>query len=173
VATTRKPDAETGHRGHDLAFTIGRGNEVQTAAIHALAPFVVGRPLGATMANLHLGLLVSSSSRPVGLMTPGDRRISTFGGRLRGIAWSCRPVAQGVKAMTRSLRRVDWAALGANLGSTVLFTLLLLSPFLWGAHYTHWLLGLAIGIILGLFFYLRRERYQEPGLNADETRFPR
>jgi hypothetical protein len=30
--------------------------------------------------------------------------------------------------MTRSLRRVDWAALGANLGSTVLFTLLLLSP---------------------------------------------
>jgi hypothetical protein len=55
----------------------------------------------------------------------------------------------------------------------VLFTLLLLSPFLWGAHYTHWLLGLAIGIILGLFFYLRRERYQEPGPDADETRFPR
>jgi hypothetical protein len=75
--------------------------------------------------------------------------------------------------MTRSLRRVDWAALGANLGSTVLFTLLLLSPFLLGAHYTHWLLGLAIGIILGLFFYLRRERYQEPGPDADETRFPR
>jgi hypothetical protein len=48
---------------------------VQTAAIRALAPFVVGRPLGAT--NLHLGLLVSSSSRPVGLMTPetaGSRR---------------------------------------------------------------------------------------------------
>jgi hypothetical protein len=54
--------------------------------------------------------------------------------------------------MTRSLRRIDWAALGANLGSTLLFTLLLLSPFLWGAHYTRWLLGLAIGLLLGLYF---------------------
>ncbi|WP_248958055.1 L-fuconate dehydratase [Sphaerisporangium perillae] len=29
--------------GHGFAFTIGRGNDVQTAAIKALAPFVVGR----------------------------------------------------------------------------------------------------------------------------------
>jgi hypothetical protein len=55
----------------------------------------------------------------------------------------------------------------------VLFTLLLLGPFLVGAHYSHWLLGLAIGIILGLYFYVRRERYSEPGTDADETRFPR
>jgi hypothetical protein len=75
--------------------------------------------------------------------------------------------------MTRSLRRIDWAALGANVGSAVLFTLLLLSPFLWGAPYTRWLLGLAIGLLLGLYFYVRRERYSEPGLDADETRFPR
>jgi hypothetical protein len=75
--------------------------------------------------------------------------------------------------MTRSLRRIDLAALGANLGSTVLFTLLLLSPFLWGAPYTRWLLGLAIGLILGLYFYLRRDHYREPGPDADETRFPR
>jgi hypothetical protein len=74
--------------------------------------------------------------------------------------------------MTRSLRRLDWAALGANVGSAVLFTLLLSSPFLWGAHYTHWLLGLAIGILLGLYFYVRRDRYREPGPDADETRFP-
>jgi hypothetical protein len=37
---------------------------VQTAAIHALAPFVVGRPLGATMANLDLA---SSFLRRTGL----------------------------------------------------------------------------------------------------------
>jgi hypothetical protein len=37
------------------------------------------------------------------------------------------------QAMTRSLRRIDWAALGANVGSAVLFTLLLLGPFLVGA----------------------------------------
>jgi hypothetical protein len=65
--------------------------------------------------------------------------------------------------MTRSLRRIDWPALGANVGSAVLFTLLLLGPFLVGAHYRLWLLGLAIGIILGLYFYIRRERYSEPG----------
>lgn len=75
--------------------------------------------------------------------------------------------------MTRSLRRIDWAALGANVGSAVLVSLLLLGPFLVGADYRLWLLGLAIGIILGLYFYLRRERYSEPGPDADETRFPR
>ncbi|RCG32332.1 L-fuconate dehydratase [Sphaerisporangium album] len=31
--------------GHGFAFTIGRGNEVQTTAIRALAPYVVGRGL--------------------------------------------------------------------------------------------------------------------------------
>jgi membrane protease YdiL (CAAX protease family) len=75
--------------------------------------------------------------------------------------------------MTRSLGRIDWAALGASVGSAVLFTLLALGPFLVGAHYGLWLVGLAIGVILGLFFYLRRERYREPGPDADETRFPR
>jgi L-fuconate dehydratase len=32
-----------GHEGYGLAFTVGRGNEVQVAAIQALAPFVIGR----------------------------------------------------------------------------------------------------------------------------------
>jgi hypothetical protein len=76
-------------------------------------------------------------------------------------------------AITGDLRRIDWAALGANLGSAVLFTLLLLGPFLVGAHYGLWLLGLAIGSILGLYLYLRRDRYSEPGPDADETRFSR
>jgi threonine/homoserine/homoserine lactone efflux protein len=76
-------------------------------------------------------------------------------------------------AMTRGLRRIEWAALGANVGSAVLFTLLLLGPFLVGSHYRMWLLGLSIGVILGLYLYLRRERYSEPGPDADETRFPR
>ncbi len=74
--------------------------------------------------------------------------------------------------MTRSLRRIDWTALGVNLGSTVLFTLLLLSPFLWGAHYGQWLLAVAFGLLLGGYFYLRRDRYSEPGPDADGTRFP-
>jgi L-fuconate dehydratase len=34
---------DEGPDGHGFAFTIGRGNEVQAAAIHALAPHIVGR----------------------------------------------------------------------------------------------------------------------------------
>jgi O-antigen/teichoic acid export membrane protein len=73
--------------------------------------------------------------------------------------------------MTRSIQPIDWPALGANLGSTLLFTLLLLSPFLWGAAIWHWLIAVAISLVLGLYFYVRRERYEEPGPDADETRF--
>jgi L-fuconate dehydratase len=38
-----RTDAVDGHEGHGFAFTIGRGNEVQTAAIFALEPYIVGR----------------------------------------------------------------------------------------------------------------------------------
>ncbi|MFB9894292.1 L-fuconate dehydratase [Planobispora takensis] len=34
---------DDGFEGHGFAFTIGRGNEVQTAAIKALEPYVIGR----------------------------------------------------------------------------------------------------------------------------------
>jgi L-fuconate dehydratase len=38
-----RTDAEDGPEGHGFTFTIGRGNEVQVAAIHALRTHVVGR----------------------------------------------------------------------------------------------------------------------------------
>jgi L-fuconate dehydratase len=40
---TLRTDSRDGHEGNGFAFTIGRGNEVQTAAVRALAPLVVGR----------------------------------------------------------------------------------------------------------------------------------
>ena len=36
---------DAGHEGRSLDFTIGAGTEIQTAAIEALRPFVVGRDL--------------------------------------------------------------------------------------------------------------------------------
>jgi len=45
-------DAGDGLEGHGFAFTIGRGNEVQTTAIESVAARLVGRPLGALLAGL-------------------------------------------------------------------------------------------------------------------------
>jgi L-fuconate dehydratase len=38
-------DSPAGLEGHGLTFTIGRGNEICVAAVHALAPLVLGRTL--------------------------------------------------------------------------------------------------------------------------------
>jgi L-fuconate dehydratase len=43
---------EEGLAGHGFAFTIGRGNDVQVAAIDALAPLVVGLDLGAVLPDM-------------------------------------------------------------------------------------------------------------------------
>src|SRR5438876_8961918 len=40
------------HEGHRFAFTIGRGNDVQVAAIKALEPYVVVRRLEDTLSDL-------------------------------------------------------------------------------------------------------------------------
>ncbi|MDO0909937.1 L-fuconate dehydratase [Streptomyces sp. DT2A-34] len=40
-----RTDAADGHEGHGFTFTIGRGNDVQVAAIEALRGHVVGRPV--------------------------------------------------------------------------------------------------------------------------------
>jgi L-fuconate dehydratase len=47
-----RTDAGDGHEGHGFAFTIGRGNDVQAAAIAALRPYLVGQPLAQTLADL-------------------------------------------------------------------------------------------------------------------------
>jgi L-fuconate dehydratase len=41
-----------GRRGYGLAFTVGRGNDVQTAAIEALRPLVVGREVDDVLARM-------------------------------------------------------------------------------------------------------------------------
>jgi L-fuconate dehydratase len=49
VITTNAGD---GNEGHGFAFTIGRGNDVQAAAIRLLESYVVGRRLDETLADL-------------------------------------------------------------------------------------------------------------------------
>lgn len=47
-----KTDAPNGLAGYGLVFTIGRGNDIQTAALAALRPMVVGRPVKAIVDDL-------------------------------------------------------------------------------------------------------------------------
>ena len=47
-----RTDAGDGLEGHGFAFTIGRGNDVQVAAIRALEPFVLGLGVDETLASL-------------------------------------------------------------------------------------------------------------------------
>lgn len=53
VLRTDAADSDGGGiEGHGFCFTIGRGNEVMAAAIQALRPYVVGRPVPRTAADL-------------------------------------------------------------------------------------------------------------------------
>jgi L-fuconate dehydratase len=45
-------DAQDGIEGHGLVFTIGRGNEIQVAALEAFRDHVLGRDVAATLADL-------------------------------------------------------------------------------------------------------------------------
>ncbi|MEU1687952.1 L-fuconate dehydratase [Micromonospora sp. NPDC005707] len=47
-----RTDEVDGHEGHGFAFTIGRGNEVQAAAIASLRPYLLGRSVDAVLADL-------------------------------------------------------------------------------------------------------------------------
>src|SRR5580692_8950253 len=47
-----RTDAGDGLSGHGFVFTIGRGNEVQLAAIRALEPFLAGRDVDEVLADL-------------------------------------------------------------------------------------------------------------------------
>jgi L-fuconate dehydratase len=47
-----RTDAPSGIAGHGMTFTLGRGTEVCVAAVHALAPIVVGRSLESLTADM-------------------------------------------------------------------------------------------------------------------------
>ncbi|MHA7177188.1 L-fuconate dehydratase [Arthrobacter sp. Sr24] len=45
-------DSSDGHEGHGFVFTIGRGNDVETAAIKALTPYLMGRNVEELLADM-------------------------------------------------------------------------------------------------------------------------
>ncbi|ALE04549.1 fuconate dehydratase (plasmid) [Arthrobacter sp. ERGS1:01] len=45
-------DSSDGHEGHGFVFTIGRGNDVETAAITALTPYLLGRDVEELLADM-------------------------------------------------------------------------------------------------------------------------
>src|SRR3954453_14104163 len=59
-------DADDGREGHGFAFTIGRGNDVQVAAIRALEPFIVGLPVDTSMGEIWRRLVHDSQLRWLG-----------------------------------------------------------------------------------------------------------
>ncbi|WP_433362216.1 L-fuconate dehydratase [Actinoplanes sp. CA-142083] len=61
-----RTDDPAGHEGHGFAFTIGRGNDVQTAAIAALTPYLVGRPVDTDLGELWRELVHDSQLRWLG-----------------------------------------------------------------------------------------------------------
>ncbi len=63
-----------GGEGYGLAFTVGRGNDVQVAAIRALAPLVVGLPVADVLADLRRLLPAADRRQPAALAGPGEGR---------------------------------------------------------------------------------------------------
>ena len=59
-----RTDADDGIEGHGFTFTIGRGNELCVAAVHSLAPLVIGRSVNGILDDLGaFGKLLSSDSQ--------------------------------------------------------------------------------------------------------------
>ncbi|BDM68401.1 mandelate racemase [Streptomyces nigrescens] len=95
-----------GPRGHGLCFTLGRGNDVMAAAIRSLAPYLVGRPVPATAADLaalHRDLTHDSQLRWLG---PEKGVMQMAAGAVLNAAWDLAarraglPVWEFLAAMT-------------------------------------------------------------------------
>ncbi|MFJ1882193.1 MULTISPECIES: L-fuconate dehydratase [unclassified Streptomyces] len=104
---TDGPDSgSSGIEGHGFCFTIGRGNEVMAAAIDTLRPYLVGRPVprtAADLAALHRELTHDSQLRWLG---PEKGVMHMAAGAVVNAAWDLaaklagRPVWEFLAGMT-------------------------------------------------------------------------
>src|SRR3954471_5514080 len=86
---------DDGAEGHALAFTVGRGNEVQVAGIRALAPLVVGQDVDEVLDDLGAfgrGLTGDSQLRWLG---PEKGVVHMAAGAVVNAAWDLRATREG------------------------------------------------------------------------------
>ncbi|WP_240746712.1 enolase C-terminal domain-like protein [Cryptosporangium phraense] len=79
-----------GDEGHSLVFTIGRGNDVQVAAIQALEPLVVGLPVDPTLADLGGFARRISGDSQFRWLGPDKGVIAMASGAIVNAAWDLR-----------------------------------------------------------------------------------
>ena len=69
-----RTDAGDGLEGHGFTFTIGRGNDVQVAAINALRDHVIGRDVAAALPGSRRAQPRPDRRQPAALARPGEGR---------------------------------------------------------------------------------------------------
>jgi len=86
---------DTGEEGHSLVFTVGRGNDVQTSAVKALEPLVVGRDVDDVLADIGaFGRSLSGDSQ-LRWLGPEKGVIHMAVGAVVNAVWDLRAVREG------------------------------------------------------------------------------
>jgi L-fuconate dehydratase len=96
----------SGAEGCSLVFTIGRGTEVQVAAIEAFTPAVVGLPVDATLADLGAFSRRLGADSPLRWLGPEKGVVHMAHGALVNALWDLRARREG-KPLWRLLAELD------------------------------------------------------------------
>jgi L-fuconate dehydratase len=76
-----------GRTGYGLAFTVGRGNDLQVAAIQAFAPLVVGRPVDEALADMAAFSRSMTGDSQLRWLGPEKGAIHMAAGAIVNAAW--------------------------------------------------------------------------------------
>ena len=86
---------DDGAEGHALAFTVGRGNEVQVAAIRAMAPLVVGHDVGEVLDDLGAFARRLTGDSQLRWLGPEKGVVHMAAGAIVNAAWDLRATRAG------------------------------------------------------------------------------
>src|SRR3954452_3937852 len=83
-------ETTAGDHGNSLVFTIGRGTDVQVAAIEALAPLVVGREVDAVLGDMGAFARMLAADSPMRWLGPEKGVVHMAVGAVVNAAWDLR-----------------------------------------------------------------------------------